>query len=113
VRRNLPSLVRLLYMYSNRMSRQPVSDDDRRHGERLGKLLGAARGAEGRSAQELAQAASLSIDTVRSLESGRVPTPSFVTVAKVARVLRLSLDELNDAASSPDGIRRRKTRGRA
>ena len=51
--------------------------------------------------------ARLSVDTIRSLESGRVPTPSFVTVAKVASVLSLSLDQLNAAASDPPPLRKR------
>lgn len=88
------------------MPRPPITDADRRHGERLGRLIGLARDGDGRSAQELAVAARLSVDTVRSLESGRVPTPSFVTVAKVAAALDLSLDRLNAEASDPPARRR-------
>lgn len=66
----------------------------------LGQLLGSARGADGRSAQQIAEVARLSVDTLRSLESGRVPTPSFLTVSRIAGALDLSLDELGRAAAS-------------
>lgn len=51
-----------------------------------------------------ALAAGLSPETLRKIESGRVPTPSFATVAALAGVLELSLDavwlEINRAAAS-------------
>ncbi len=40
----------------------------------------------------------MAIDTVRSLESGRVATPGFLTVARLADALGLSLDELHARA---------------
>ena len=80
------------------MPRNPLRAADRRHGERLGKLLAGARAKARRSAQDVAVAASLSVDTIRSLETGRVPTPAFLTVARLADVLGLSLDALNQAA---------------
>lgn len=91
----------LLYMYSNRMPRRPLLDEDRRHGRLVGAMLARAKSTDGRSAQQLAEAASLSVDTVRSLVSGRVPTPTFLTVARVAAVLGVSLDELHAEASRP------------
>jgi transcriptional regulator with XRE-family HTH domain len=100
-------------MYSYLVPRQAIAIDDRQHGERLGRLIGVARSADGRSAQQIAEAARLSVDTVRSLESGRVPTPSFVTVAKVAAALELSLDHLHAEASEPPTRRRRGPGGPA
>ena len=44
----------------------------------------------------------MAIDTVRSLESGRVATPAFLTVARLADALGLSLDELHARAQSDD-----------
>lgn len=82
------------------MPRPPVPDDAREHGRALGRLLGSARDTDGRSAQEVAQAARLSVDTLRSLESGRVPTPSFLTVSRIAGALALSLDELDRTAAA-------------
>lgn len=36
----------------------------------------------------------LSVDTVRKIETGRVPTPAFATVAILAQAVGLSLDGL-------------------
>ncbi|GAA3377485.1 hypothetical protein GCM10020367_53340 [Streptomyces sannanensis] len=43
---------------------------------------------------EVAAAAGLSAETLRKIETGRAPTPAFFTVAALAGVLGLSLDEL-------------------
>lgn len=42
----------------------------------------------------MAAAAGLSAETLRKIETGRAPTPAFFTVAAVAVVLGLSMDEL-------------------
>jgi transcriptional regulator with XRE-family HTH domain len=44
--------------------------------------------------EEVARAAGISVETLRKVETGRIPTPAFFTVATLARVLSLSLDEL-------------------
>lgn len=44
----------------------------------------------------------MALDTVRSLENGRVAMPAFLTVARLAGALGLSLDELN-ARAAGDG----------
>jgi transcriptional regulator with XRE-family HTH domain len=36
----------------------------------------------------------LSADTIRKIETGRVPTPAFATVAILARAVGLSLDDI-------------------
>lgn len=82
------------------MARKPLSAADTDHGRRLGAYLGRVRSEAGLSAQAIATQAQLSIDTVRSVETGRVPTPAFLTVARLASVLGQSLDELHDIASS-------------
>ena len=47
--------------------------------------------------------ASVSPETLRKIETGRVPTPAFPTIAAIADVLGLSLDavwaEINEPAS--------------
>ena len=43
---------------------------------------------------DVAFAAGLSPETLRKIESGRIATPSFATVASVAAALGLSLDEV-------------------
>jgi transcriptional regulator with XRE-family HTH domain len=79
------------------MVRNPLTPWERERGERFGALLRAARG--GRSMVEVAAAAGLSAETLRKIETGRAPTPSFFTVAALATALGLSLDTL--AATCP------------
>ncbi|MEU1229185.1 helix-turn-helix transcriptional regulator [Streptomyces sp. NPDC005828] len=74
------------------MVRTPLTPEERERGERLGLLLREARGE--RSMVEIAAAAGLSAETLRKIETGRAPTPAFFTVAALAGVLALSMDEL-------------------
>ncbi len=74
------------------MVRSPLTPEERERGERLGALLRQARGA--RSMVEIAAGAGLSAETLRKIETGRAPTPAFFTVAALAEVLGLSLDEV-------------------
>ena len=46
---------------------------------------------------EVAAACGVSVDTLRKIETGRIPTPALFTVAAVAATLDLSLDSLVDA----------------
>jgi transcriptional regulator with XRE-family HTH domain len=80
------------------MVRVPLTPADRERGERLGALLRAARG--DRSLAEIAGDAGISAETLRKIETGRIPTPAFFTVSALAGALRLSLDELV-AATAP------------
>ncbi len=74
------------------MVRTPLTPEERERGERLGQLLRDARGE--RSMVEIAAAAGLSAETLRKIETGRAPTPAFFTVAALAGVLDLSMDDL-------------------
>ncbi|MFJ3880376.1 MULTISPECIES: helix-turn-helix domain-containing protein [unclassified Streptomyces] len=74
------------------MVRTPLTPEERERGERLGTLLREARA--GRSMVEVAAGAGLSAETLRKIETGRAPTPAFFTVAALAGVLGLSLDEV-------------------
>ncbi len=74
------------------MVRVPLSPADRERGERLGQLLREARGE--RSLVEVAAAAGISAETLRKIETGRIPTPAFFTVAALAAALDLSLDTI-------------------
>lgn len=94
-------------MYTYHMSRKPIKPTDRAHGVQLGQLVAAERDRQGLSAPDLAQGSGVSVDAVRSLEGGRVPTPSFLTIAKLASSLCLSLDELHKAASHTDNKKAR------
>jgi transcriptional regulator with XRE-family HTH domain len=74
------------------MVRPPLSPAERDRGRRLGAVLRAARGA--RPPAEVAAVSGVSLETLRKIESGRVPTPAFFTVAALARALDLPLDQL-------------------
>jgi transcriptional regulator with XRE-family HTH domain len=74
------------------MVRVPLTPADRERGERLGLLLREARG--DRSLVEVAAQAGISAETLRKIETGRIPTPAFFTVSALATALGLSLDSL-------------------
>ena len=67
-----------------------MSPEERARGERLGDLLRRARGE--RSMTQVAAISGVPVETLRKIESGRVPTPAFFTVAALASALDLSLD---------------------
>jgi DNA-binding XRE family transcriptional regulator len=72
------------------MVRLPLTPAEVQRGQRLGAVLRRARGE--RSMLHTALAAGISPETLRKIESGRVATPAFSTIAAVAGVLGLSLD---------------------
>ena len=80
------------------MVREPLTPADHERGERLGRLLREARA--GRSLGEVAGAAGISAETLRKIEAGRIPTPTFFTVSALAGALDLSLDTIA-AATHP------------
>ncbi|AQW51911.1 XRE family transcriptional regulator [Streptomyces hygroscopicus] len=47
--------------------------------------------------------AGVSPETLRKIESGRVATPAFPTIAAIADVLGLSLDDVWAEINRPDG----------
>ena len=65
------------------MVRVPLTPADRERGERLGRLLREARA--DRSLIEVATAAGISAETLRKIETGRIPTPAFFTVSRTGR----------------------------
>ena len=72
------------------MVRVPLTEAEHRRGQRLGELLRKARAQ--RSMAEVAAAAGVSPETLRKIETGRIPTPALFTVAALTNVLGLSLD---------------------
>ncbi|WP_435749272.1 helix-turn-helix domain-containing protein [Microbacterium sp. PMB16] len=72
------------------MVRMPLTPAEVERGERLGALLRRARG--DRSMLGVALDAGVSPETLRKIESGRVATPAFSTIAAIAGVLEISLD---------------------
>ena len=74
------------------MVRIPLSPAQRATGRRLGEMFRLARGSE--SMVSVAARCDMSADTIRKIETGRVPTPAFATVAILARAVGLSLDDI-------------------
>ena len=81
------------------MVRLPLTPAEVERGQRLGALLRRARGE--RPMLTTALAAGVSPETLRKIESGRVATPAFPTVAAIADVLGLSLDAVWAEVSAP------------
>jgi transcriptional regulator with XRE-family HTH domain len=82
------------------MVRLPLTPAEVERGERLGTLLRRARG--DRSMLQTALDAGVSPETLRKIESGRVATPAFPTIAAIADVLGLSLDTLWSEVNQPE-----------
>lgn len=74
------------------MVRTPLTPLEHERGRFLGTLFRTARGE--RSMTEIAAKAGVSAETLRKIETGRAPTPAFFTVAALASVLGLELDEV-------------------
>ncbi|MFI9379668.1 helix-turn-helix domain-containing protein [Kutzneria sp. NPDC052558] len=77
------------------MVRNPLTPEQLEAGRRLGAQLRAARG--DRALGEVALAAGISPETLRKIETGRLPTPAFGTVACLGEALGLSVQDLADA----------------
>lgn len=82
------------------MVRVPLTPEERERGERLGRALREARGE--RSIADVAAAADISAETLRKIETGRIPTPALFTVAALAATLEMSLDALVSATRPAD-----------
>ncbi|GIG03007.1 helix-turn-helix domain-containing protein [Catellatospora citrea] len=82
------------------MVRLPLTVAEVERGRRLGALLRRAR--RERSILETALDARVSPETLRKIESGRVATPAFSTIAAIADVLGLSLDAVWAEINQPE-----------
>ena len=87
------------------MVRPILSPAERARGLRLGAALRQARG--NHSMVDVAAASGIPVETLRKIETGRIATPAFFTVAALAKVLGLDLASLaadlapaEDAASA-------------
>src|SRR4051795_7016396 len=83
------------------MVRLPLTPAEIERGRRLGALLRRARGE--RSMLQIALDAHVSPETLRKIESGRIATPAFPTIAVIADVLGLSLDAVWAQINQPEG----------
>ena len=74
------------------MVRQPLTPEQIEAGRRLGALLRRARA--GRDLVEVAQSAGISPETLRKIETGRLPSPGFGTIVCLSEALDVPLQEL-------------------
>ncbi|TDD86804.1 helix-turn-helix domain-containing protein [Actinomadura rubrisoli] len=74
------------------MVRHPLTPEQIEAGRRLGALLRRARA--GRDPAEVAHAAGISPETLRKIETGRLPSPGFGTIVCLAEVLDVPMQEL-------------------
>jgi transcriptional regulator with XRE-family HTH domain len=86
------------------MVRNPLTPEQIEAGRRLGARVREARA--GREPGAVARAAGMSPETLRKIESGRLPTPSFGAVVGLSDALGLALDDLAAAWRSavPDRV---------
>lgn len=73
------------------MVRVPLTPDQVDAGRRLGALLRQARA--GRDPNEIARAAGISPETLRKIEVGRIPSPSFGTVVAICDATGLPVQD--------------------
>ncbi|CAM5726893.1 helix-turn-helix transcriptional regulator [Mycolicibacterium aubagnense] len=76
------------------MVRTPLSPEQVAAGRRLGAALRTARGA--RTLDDVARSAGISPETLRKIETGRLPSPAFGTVIGLSDALGISLEVLAD-----------------
>jgi len=75
--------------------RNPLTPEQIEAGRRLGKMLREAR--SDRDLGDVARAAGMSPETLRKIETGRLPSPAFGTIACLSDVLGLPIQDLADA----------------
>lgn len=85
------------------MVRVPLSPEQLKAGQRLGALMRTARA--GRDPEMIARTAGISPETLRKIEVGRMPSPSFGTVVGLCTALGLSLQDAVEAWRGTDDRR--------
>lgn len=84
------------------MVRNPLTPEQIEAGRRLGRLLRAARA--DRDLGDVAHAAGMSPETLRKIETGRLPTPAFGTIVSLSEVLDLSIQDLAATWRNTSGL---------
>ena len=74
------------------MVRQPLTPEQIEAGRRLGALLRQARA--DRELADVAHAAGISPETLRKIETGRLPSPGFGTIVGLGEALDVPVQEL-------------------
>lgn len=76
------------------MGRPRTSVKDAEFGLALGRAIERSRVAGSLSAGALAASAGVSVDTIRSIESGRISSPGLLVTLRLCRALGTSIDQL-------------------
>ena len=74
------------------MVRNPLTPEQIEAGRRLGALLREARA--DRELAEVAHAAGISPETLRKIETGRLPSPGFGTIVRLGEALEVPVEDL-------------------
>lgn len=74
------------------MVRHPLTPEQIEAGKRLGALLRRARA--DRDLAEVAEAAGISPETLRKIETGRLPSPGFGTIVRLGEALDVPVEAL-------------------
>lgn len=82
------------------MVRPMLSPAERERGRRLGTALRDARGE--RSMVDVAVSAGIPVETLRKIETGRIVTPAFFTIAALGTALGLDLATLASDVAGDD-----------
>jgi DNA-binding Xre family transcriptional regulator len=85
------------------MVRVPLRPEQVEAGQRLGALVRTARA--GRDPEMIARSAGISPETLRKIEVGRMPSPSFGTVVGLCNALGLPMQDAVDAWRGTDDQR--------
>jgi DNA-binding Xre family transcriptional regulator len=85
------------------MVRVPLRPEQVEAGQRLGALVRTARA--GRDPEMIARSAGISPETLRKIEVGRMPSPSFGTVVGLCNALGLPMQDAVDVWRGTDDQR--------
>jgi DNA-binding XRE family transcriptional regulator len=80
--------------YPEPVVRTPLTPNQVASGRRLGATLRAARAS--RTLDDVAAEAGISPETLRKIETGRLPSPAFGTVVRLSTALEIPLETLAD-----------------
>ena len=81
-------------MYCYNVPRRANSPEEVLFGVEVGRALKRARQDRDLSGSNLSALSGVSIDAIRSIESGRIASPGLLVSSRMTRALSLSLDDL-------------------
>lgn len=97
-----PSFIYYWYIYTSNnrlvnkyMGRLSVTEEQKRKGEKLAERIKASREKckLKHTQSTLAQAAGISVDTLRKIEGGTISSPNIFLIAELAKILDVKLEE--------------------